>query len=275
MGPPPYASPLGKASYYGLRVICALVLAFLIAPILAIMPLSLNSTGFLSYPMPGLSLQWYEAVFAPYPWVFALENSLIVAIASTALATILGTLASLGLARSNLPFRSAIMGLMISPMVVPIVITGVGVYFFFAELGLTATYLGLILAHTALAAPFVVITVTATLQGFDTNLMRAGASLGAAPVTVFFRIVLPIILPGVISGALFAFATSFDEVVVAIFLAGPAQRTLPLQMFYGIRENISPAIVAVATLLVFLSVLLMISVELLRRRGERLRGIRT
>ena len=275
MGPPAYASPLGRAWYYGLRVLCGLVLTFLVLPILAIVPLSFNSTGFLSYPMPGLSLQWYAEVFAPYPWMFALKNSMIVATAATALATILGTLASLGLTRGNIPFRGVIMGLIISPMVVPIVITGVGVYFFFAEVGLTASYLGLILAHTALAAPFVVITVTATLQGFDTNLIRAGASLGANPVTVFFKIVLPIILPGMISGALFAFATSFDEVVVAIFLAGPEQRTLPLQMFNGIRENISPAIVAVATMLVLVSVLLMVTVELLRRRSERLRGIRS
>lgn len=274
MAPPPYASPLGRVWYYGLRAICGLVLAFLVLPILAIVPLSFNATSFLSYPMPGLSLQWYAEVFAPYPWMFALQNSLIVALSATALATVLGTLAALGLTRSHLPWRSAIMGLMISPMVVPIVITGVGVYFFFAELGLTASYPGLILAHTALAAPFVVITVSATLHGFDANLMRAGASLGAPPLTVFFRVVLPLILPGVISGALFAFATSFDEVVVAIFLAGPQQRTLPLQMFDGIRENISPAIVAVATLLVLVSVLLMIAVELLRRRGERLRGLR-
>jgi putative spermidine/putrescine transport system permease protein len=122
--------------------------------------------------------------------------------------------------------------------------------------------------------PFVVITVAATLQGFDLNLSRAGASLGASPARVFFRIVLPLILPGVISGALFAFVTSFDEVVVALFLTGPQERTLPRQMFNGIRENISPVITAVASLLILISVLLLTTVELLRRRNERLRGLR-
>ena len=140
------------------------------------------------------------------------------------------------------------MALIVSPMIVPLVIVAVGVYFFYAPLGLTGSLLGLTLAHTALAVPFVVITVGATLQGFDHNQARAGASLGASPSVVFFRIILPLILPGVISGALFAFVTSFDEVVVALFVTGPAERTLPRQMFNGIRENISPVIAAAATL---------------------------
>jgi putative spermidine/putrescine transport system permease protein len=158
-------------------------------------------------------------------------------------------------------------------MIVPLVITAVGVYFFYAPLGLTHSYTGLILAHTALGAPFVVITVSATLAGFDHSLTRAAASLGAAPVTVFFRVTLPLILPGVISGALFAFATSFDEVVIALFVAGPEQRTLPRQMFSGIRENISPTIAAVATILVVVAVALLTATELLRRRSDRLRGL--
>jgi putative spermidine/putrescine transport system permease protein len=168
-----------------------------------------------------------------------------------------------------------LMALIVSPMIVPLVIVAVGVYFAYAPFGLTGSLLGLTLAHTALAAPFVVITVSATLQGFDVNQARAGASLGASPVVVFRRIVLPLILPGVVSGALFAFVTSFDEVVVALFLTGPAERTLPRQMFNGIRENISPVIAAAATLLILLSVLLLAALELLRRRNERLRGIRT
>jgi putative spermidine/putrescine transport system permease protein len=159
-------------------------------------------------------------------------------------------------------------------MVVPLVIVAVGVYFAYAPFGLTGSLLGLTLAHTALAVPFVVITVSATLQGFDPNQARAGASLGASPTVVFLRIVLPLILPGVVSGALFAFVTSFDEVVVALFVTGPGERTLPRQMFNGIRENISPVIAAAASLLILLSVLLLSVLELLRRRNERLRGIR-
>ena len=200
--------------------------------------------------------------------------SVIVACATTVIATVLGTLAALGLTRARLPGQSLLMALIVSPMIVPVVIVAVGVYFAYAPFGLTSSLLGLTLAHTALAAPFVVVTVCATLRGFDATQARAGASLGASPVLVFRRITLPLILPGVISGALFAFVTSFDEVVVALFLTGPAERTLPRQMFSAMRENISPVIAAAATLLILLSTLLLLALELLRRRNERLRGIR-
>ncbi len=270
----PYATPIERAWYWIFRAICALVLLFLIAPILVIMPLSFNSEPYFSYPMPDLSLRWYEEFFTSERWQTALRNSVIVAVATTLLSTALGTLAALGLSRPNFPARATVMALLISPMVVPIVITAVGMYFFYAMIGLSNSFPGVILAHTALATPFVVITVTATLIGFDQTLMRAGASLGAAPPRVFFKVVLPLILPGVISGALFAFVTSFDEVVVVLFLASPEQRTLPKQMFTGIREMISPTITAAASLLIVFSVVMLTTVELLRRRAERLRGIR-
>jgi len=273
MALPPHASVAERVWFYALRVICALVLLFLIAPLIAIIPISFSSASFLSYPLPSLSLRWYEEIFSPYPWMLAMQNSFFIAGSTTLLATLLGTLAALGLTRANFPMKSLVMGVLISPMVVPIVITAVGVFFFFARIGLVASYLGLILAHTALAVPFVVITVTATLQGFDMNLARAAASLGARPLTVFFRVILPLILPGVISGALFAFATSFDEVVVVLFVAGPEQLTLPRQIFSGIRENITPAIAAAASLLILISAMLMVAIELLRRRTERLRGV--
>jgi putative spermidine/putrescine transport system permease protein len=273
--PPHFAASLGeRAWHWTLWAICALVLGFLILPILIIGPLSLSSGTFLTFPLPGLSLRWYEEFFTSAPWRLSVRNSLIVASATTVLATALGTLAALGLTRARLPGHNLLMALIVSPMIVPLVIVAVGVYFAYAPFGLTGSLLGLTLAHTALAAPFVVITVSATLQGFDVNQARAGASLGASPIVVFRRIVLPLILPGVISGALFAFVTSFDEVVVALFLTGPAERTLPRQMFNGIRENISPVIAAAATLLILLSVLLLAALELLRRRNERLRGIR-
>jgi putative spermidine/putrescine transport system permease protein len=249
-----------------------LVLLFLVAPILAIIPLSFSSGDFLTYPLPGLSFRWYHELVESDRWLPALKNSLIVGTCATLAATVLGTLAALGLNRARFPGRPMIMGALLSPMIVPSVITAVGVYFFFAPLGLTNSYSGLILSHTALAAPFVVITVSATLQHFDTNLARAAASLGASPTFAFFRVVLPIILPGVASGALFAFATSFDEVVVALMIAGPGQRTLPREMFAGIRESIDPTITAIATVLVFTSVVLLSCLELLRRRSARLTG---
>lgn len=248
------------------------VLFFLLAPIFAIVPLSFSSGNFLTYPLPGLSLRWYEELLTSDKWLPALRNSMIVGVSATIAATVLGTLASIGLNRARLPFKPVVMGLLLSPMIVPVVITAIGVYFFFAPLGLSNTFAGLIIAHTALGAPFVVITVSATLAHFDIGMARAAASLGAPPLTAFFRVVLPLIMPGVASGALFAFATSFDEVVVALMIAGPEQRTLPREMFSGIRESINPTITAVATVLILTSVVLLVCLELLRRRSERLIG---
>ena len=256
----------------GLRLFCGLVLLFLIAPILAIMPLSFSSGSLLTFPLPGLSLRWYESVLSSGRWLSALRNSFIVGTSATALATVLGTLAALGLNRAQLPLKPLLMAVLLSPMIVPTVITAVGVYFFFAPLGLTNSFSGLILAHTALGAPFVVITVNATLQGFDANLTRAAASLGAGPTRAFFRVILPLILPGVVSGMVFAFATSFDEVVVALMLAGPDQRTLPREMFMGIREQISPEITAIAAALIIFAATLLLAMEMLRRHVQRLRG---
>jgi putative spermidine/putrescine transport system permease protein len=271
---PPYVGPLGRAWHYGFYLICALVLLFLITPILVIIPLSFNAEPYFTYPMPGLSLRWYRDFWQSDMWSLAIRNSIIVGTSATVLATTLGTLAALGLSKPGLPYKGLIMGVLISPIIVPLVITAVGMYFFYSRLHLTNTLPGIILAHTALGTPFVVITVTATLVGFDYSLVRAAQNLGASPARTFFKVQLPLILPGVISGALFALITSFDEVVVVLFLASVEQRTIPRQMWSGIREQISPTILAVATILIAISVLLLATLELLRRRNERLRGIR-
>lgn len=278
MALPPYASPVERAWYYSFRVICALIFFFLIAPIFVIMPLSFNAEPYFTYPMPGYSLRWYEVIFGDSPqsilWQRAIKNSVIIGFSATLLATALGTVAALGLSRANFPLKGVVMAVLISPIVVPIVITAVGMYYFYAQIGLASTIPGIILAHTALGVPFVVITVTATLVGFNQNLIRAGSSLGAGPARVFFKVTLPLILPGVVSGALFAFATSWDEIVVVLFLASVEQHTIPRRMWSGIRELIDPTIAAAATLLIFLSILLMVTMEILRRRSERLRGIK-
>jgi len=258
--------------YWTFYVYCGLVLVFLLVPILVIIPLSFNADPFLTYPLTGFSLRWYADFFSSQRWLNALKNSLLVACATTVIATPLGTLAALGLARPNVPFKQAIMAMLISPLIVPVIVTAVGMYFLYAPRGLTNNYLGLILSHTVLAAPFVVVVVHATLDGFDSRLVRAGLSLGASPTTVFFKIVFPLIWPGIVAGAVFAFTTSFDEVVTAIFLAGPMQRTLPLQMFEGIREEISPTITAAATLFITVTVLLLVTIELLRRRTRKVFG---
>ena len=300
MALPSYASPLEKIWHVVYLVICALVFVFLIAPILIIIPLSFNAEPYftftdrmLTFDPAGYSLRWYDTLLthrmqapeAPRDaawwrdawnnaaWVQAAKNSLIIGISSTVLATVLGTIAALGLASPAMPFRRLIMAMLISPMVVPLIITATGLFFFYSQVGLANSYAGIILAHATLGIPFVIITVTATLVSFDYSLTRAAASLGASPATVFRRITMPLILPGVIAGALFAFVTSFDEVVVVLFIAAHDQQTIPRQMWNGIREQISPAILAVATILVIVSIALLTTLELLRRRSERLRGI--
>ncbi len=230
----------GRAAYLAF---CAAVFVFLIAPIVVIVPLSFNAEpyftfteGMLRLDPSAYSLRWYRTVVGDPEWV----RALFIGLSATVLATTLGTLAALGLTHPALPGRSAIMGLLISPMITPVIISAAGMFFFYSNLGLTQTHLGLILAHATLGTPFVVITVTATLSGFDTNLYRAAASLGAGPLRTFRRVVLPLIAPGVISGALFAFATSFDEVVTVLFMGGLEQRTVPRQMRTGIRRADQP-----------------------------------
>lgn len=265
---PPYLSFAERCWFFTLRGLNALVLLFLMVPVLAIIPLSLSDSTFLAYPMQGLSLRWYQNLIGSEEWLRAARNSFIVAPLATLLATVLGTLAAVGLNKADFPGKGVLMAVLIAPMVVPVVVVGVGVYLLFAQIGLTDTYTGLVLVHAALGAPFVVTTVSATLQGFNHNLVRASLSMGAPPLTTFFRVTLPVIAPGLISGALFAFATSFDEVVITKFLAGPGQATLPHQMFTGIRENISPTIAALATILIVFSTCLLLTLEWLRGRNK-------
>lgn len=332
MALPVYATPLERVWRWTFRLICAAVLLFLIAPILIVIPLSFNAQPYftftnkmLEFDPTGYSLRWYDTLLTfgmQFPghvrdwswwadmwqnakWINAAKNSIIIGFFATIVSTALGTLAALGLSRSEMPYRRAVMAILISPMIVPIIITATGLFFFYSDPGLpypylsfepfgfhwgyaslgpvlevltgdkrlAGTYLGVILAHATLGIPFVIITVTATLIGFDRSLSRAAASLGANPVTTFFKVVMPLILPGVISGGLFAFVTSFDEVVVVLFIGAPDQQTIPRQMWNGIREQISPAILAVATILVVISIAMLATLEVLRRRSERLRGM--
>ncbi len=309
MALPIYLNPAERAWQYAYRVICTIIFIFLVAPILIVIPLSFNAEPYftftekmLTFDPAGYSLRWYDSlltfgmsaaesvrdaswwsdVWNNATWVQAAKNSIIIGFWATILATVLGTLAALGLSRPEMPYRRVIMAILISPMIVPIIIIATGLFFFYSNpcgiIGiqcgrLTSTYLGVVMAHATLGIPFVIITVTATLTGFDQSLIRASASLGANPRVTFFKVIMPLILPGIISGALFAFVTSFDEVVAVLFIAGPEQQTIPRQMWTGIRDQISPAILAVATLLVIVSISLLATVEILRRRSERLRGV--
>jgi putative spermidine/putrescine transport system permease protein len=304
MALPVYATPLERLWYWTYRALCVFVFVFLIAPLLVVVPLSFNAEAYftftekmLSFDPEGYSLRWYDELltfgmqkpegprdgawfadlWANATWLQAAQRSVIIGVFATILATTVGTVAALGLSRPEMPFRRPIMAILITPMIVPIIITATGLFFFYSwtqvdKLGVP--YLGIILAHATLGIPFVIITVTATLSGFDHSLTRAAMSLGASPARAFFSVILPLILPGVISGGLFAFVTSFDEVVVVLFVAPIDEPTIPRQMWNGIREQISPAILAIATILVVISILLLTSVELLRRRSERLRGVK-
>ena len=291
MALPTYATTGQRIGYYTFLTYCGLVFFFLISPIFIILPLSFSSSPFFEFTREFMhfepeawSLRWYrqmvgisspgDTTVVTNKWMLGTRNSFIIGISATLLATALGTVAALGLSRRNMPFKGTIMAILISPMVVPLIITSAGMFFFYSKIGLTHTYIGLILAHTALGTPFVVITVTATLTGFDTNLIRASHSLGADTMRTFFKVIMPLILPGVISGALFAFITSFDEVVVVMFIGSVEQITIPKQMWAGLRQETSPVILCMATCLVFLSIALLTTVELLRRRAERLRGIK-
>lgn len=308
MALPKHASTLERVWHYIYLVICGVIFTFLIAPILIVIPLSFNAEPFFTFTPKmlaldpeGYSLRWYDLILtfgmqAPElardgswwadtwnnaAWIKAAKNSVVIGFFATILATVLGTVAALGLSRPEMPYRRTIMAILISPMIVPIIITATGLFFFYSSIsiakwelfGWQIPYLGIILAHATLGIPFVIITVTATLVGFDHSLTRAAASLGANPRTTFFKITMPLILPGVISGALFAFVTSFDEVVAVLFIGGFEEQTIPRQMWNGIREQISPAILSVATILVIFSVILLATVEILRRRSERLRGL--
>ena len=288
---PPYATTGQVLWHNTFKFICGAILFFLIAPIITIIPLSFNSQDFFTFTPEmlaldpaGFSLKHYQDFFTNQDWLRPMKNSLIIAPFATIISVTLGTLAAIGLSQSHVPFRRAIMAILISPMIVPLIISATGMFFFYSQMGLwmedtfgisksLSGYIKVILAHAALGIPFVIITVTATLVGFDNSLTRAAANMGATPTVTFFRVQMPLILPGVISGALFAFITSFDEVVVVLFVGAAAQKTLPWQMFTGLREQISPTILAVATILVCVSIMLLATLELLRRRSERLRGM--
>lgn len=244
------------------------VVFFLMAPLVAILPLAFTDSVFLNYPIPGLSGRWFVELFTADAWRRSIFNSLIVGAGTTALATVLGTVGSLGLRgkRMSLVF-GFVRTVFLLPMVVPAVVLGVGMQLMFAQYGLANTYIGVIVAHTVLAVPFVVVNVTASLQGIDRRLEQAAASMGAAPHVVLRTVTLPLAMPGIISGAVFAFATSLDEVVLTLFIAGPNQRTLARQMFSTIRENISPAIAAAAFVFIAGTLIIGLLANIARKRA--------
>lgn len=243
-----------------------LTLLFLILPVFIIIPLSFSSQRYLEFPPKGFSLQWYFGFFSNYNWTTATWTSFKIAFSVTLLATTLGTLASFFFVRSKFGWKNLIYTFMLSPMIIPVIVVAIAIYFFFAKLKLIGSLTGMILAHTVLAVPYVIVIVTATLQGFDVNLERAAMNLGANRLKTFFKITFPLVRTGILSGALFAFLTSFDEVIIAIFISGTRASTLPKRMWESITMETDPTITAIATMLIVLTVTSLSFIELFRRR---------
>lgn len=256
-----------------LGALATLVLLFLLLPIAIVFPLSLSSDSYLSFPPPGFSIRWYLAFFDSRSWTSAALVSIEVAVPVTLLSALLGTPAAIGLKRGHFPGKRVVNALVLSPLIVPGIIVAIGTYFIYARYGLVGNPVALVLGHTCIAVPFVVINVSSALQGVDARLEQAALSLGASPFGTFRQVTLPLIAPGILAGAVFAFITSFDELLIALFLSGTDAVTLPRRMFDEIRYDIDPTIAAVSSLLILTTTGLMVAAELLRRRTQRLRSL--
>ena len=237
-----------------LWIFAALIAVWLVAPTLIVIPLSFTDKASLVFPPSGYSMRWYESFFTNQAWITALGNSFLVALLVVVLATVTGTMAAIGLSKMHGRRAAGVITLgLLAPMVVPGIITAIGIYAVFLRLQLLGTLVGFVVAHTVVALPFVIISVSTSLRGFDTRLELASGSLGAGPVTTFFKITLPLILPGIISGALFAFVTSFDEVVTSLFIKSPYLQTLPVLMYQSVTRDTDPTLAAAATMILILT----------------------
>jgi len=239
-----------------LGVLVGLTAVYLVAPVFIVVPMSFSDSLFLKFPPTSWSTRWFESYFGDDEWIASTLASLQIGVLVTILSVVLGTLAALGMVRGNYPLRGAVAGLVLAPVLVPYVIIGLAVYAMFLQVGLTETTLGFVLVHTALAVPYVVINVSAALFSFDRRLELAAMNLGAGPVSAFLRVTLPLIAPSMLTGALFAFITSFDEVVTAVFLSGPDLTTLPAKMWSGVRVQIDPTVAAVSSMLLLVTLAL-------------------
>lgn len=244
------------------------VICFLVLPILVIFPISVTDRRFLSMPEHGISFEHYANLFTSPQWLGSIGQSLVIGIVSAALSVTLGTLCAIGCWRLSSRAGEIVRSLMLVPIVVPTIVYAIGIYRFWVDLRLLDTYAGVILAHTVTSIPYVVITVSTSLAGFDARLEQAARSLGASMRQTLWRVVLPSILPGVVSGAIFAFIHSWDELVIVLFIASRAVFTLPRRIWDGINEHLDPTMAAVASILILLSVLLLLLDMTVRRRRE-------
>ena len=255
-----------------LKIIVSIILIALIAPILIVIPMSFTSVSFFQFPPPGYSLKWYSVFLENSEWVTGLIRSLFIAILTALLSTALGTMAALAVTKLNFYGKKLFLSLMIAPMIIPVIIVAIAIYYTFAPLNLTDSITGLVLSHTVIAVPIVFITVTSSLKGVDPNLELASMGLGSTPIGTFFKIVLPLIRPGIFSGALFALITSLDELVITIFMAGPSTKTLPIVMWENLRTQVNPTIAVVSTILIALTIILFLLQEWVGSRTSKIKN---
>ena len=260
----------GRFRTYLMYVYAALLLFFMLGPLFFVLPMALTSGNTLQFPTPGISYRWFVELVVDERWPDALKVSLIIGSASTALALVIGFPAAIALAWAEFPGKKLVWGIIAAPIIMPVVIVGVAAYYFFSQVGMVGSRWSIILIHAAMSVPVVVSTVAASLTTFDRTLLRASASLGAGTTRTFVQVMLPLISPGVATGAIIAFIISFDEVVVASFLSVGADRTLPRMIFSGVRESVSPAIASVALLLMLFSAILLAMIGLIQTRARRL-----
>lgn len=253
---------------FALRLVALMTLAFLALPMLVVFPLSFSASLYLEFPPKGFSLQWYERYFTEAKWTAATALSLEIALGATLIALAVGIPAAFGLVRGEFPGKGLLVAFFMSPIIVPYIITAIAVYFVFVRLGLVGTVLGLLLAHALLAIPKVIVIVAAALKGFDRNLERASLSLGASPLVTFLRVTYPVLRPAAATAALFAFLTSFDELILTMFVAGPTTVTLPKLIWDAVRLEIEPTIAAASALIMSVAVFILAATELLRRRSS-------
>jgi putative spermidine/putrescine transport system permease protein len=251
-----------------LGIFSSCVFVFLLAPMIVVVPLSLNAEPYFSLPIREYSTRWYQSVYNSLAWQTAFRNSFVIAFCTVALSVPLGVLGAIGLSSVGARYRNGLLVIYLLPLIIPHIITALGIFFFFSDIGLARTIVGIVLAHTLVAFPFVVLAVNASLSQFDINLVRAGYSLGAGPLRVLLTIIVPNIFPGILAGAILAFMTSFDEVVLVLFLASNEQFTVPREMWKGAREEISPEILAVASIMTMLTLVVFSVLELVREKGK-------
>lgn len=252
-----------------LGVFAIIIIIWLVLPTLVIVPMSFNEAPSFNFPPKGFSTRWYENFFTDASWMKALGSSLQVAILTTIVATTVGVLASLGLSKVKFRGKSLVEGYFLLPMIVPGIVLAVGLYSLFLRMNLLGTLPGFVLAHTIVAMPLVITNVMASLAGFDTRLEQASASLGASRMRTFFSITLPLIAPGVTAGALFAFVTSFDEVILSLFIQSPSLQTLPVKIYNSVTQTNDPTVAAVAVLTMVVSVVVMLSAQFATRKRKR------